>query len=122
VTVIPKPAPGTALKAKRRRKAQQARQEQQVMREAKARDHDRCRACGRPGTDPAHLRHRGMGGNPAGDRTTRQGVIALCRACHRKFDAHRLEIVCLTDDGADGPVKIGGLTSLPVGFILFKER
>ena len=63
--MLPKPPKGTALKAKRRRKAQQTRREQQIMTAAKVRDGYRCRSCGQPGTDAAHLRHRGMGGNPA---------------------------------------------------------
>lgn len=90
--MIPKPAPGTALKAKRRRKAQATRREQQIMTQAKVRDGYRCRVCGRPGTDAAHLRHRGMGGNPAGDRTTLENLICLCRRCHRKFDAKQFDI------------------------------
>jgi 5-methylcytosine-specific restriction endonuclease McrA len=83
--VLPKPAKGSALKAKRRRKAQGARRERQIMTQAKARDGYRCRVCGQPGTDAAHLRHRGMGGNPAGDRTTLENLVCLCRQCHNKF-------------------------------------
>lgn len=122
--MIPKPPKGSATAARRRRKAQQARREDWVMAQAKARDGHRCRACGVPGVEGAHLRHRGMGGNPSGDRTTRDGIVSLCPGCHRKFDGRdgaRLEVECLTPARADGPLRIGGLTSYPVWFILTGE-
>lgn len=34
--------------------------------------------------DVCHERHRGMGGNPALDRTTPEGLILLCSARHRE--------------------------------------
>ena len=65
-----------------------------------------------------HLVHKGMGGNPAGDRSTPSGMVYLCQHRHRRsrisIHAGTLRIEPLTDRGADGPLKwaVDG-TSLP---------
>jgi hypothetical protein len=72
--------------------------EQAIMREAVRMDEGKCRV---PRcefrllkVDPAHLRegHRGRGGNPAGDRTTLETIIALCRRHHWLYDHFHLDI------------------------------
>ena len=56
----------------------------------------------------SHMQHRGIGGNPKGDRTQPENLIKLC--FHRHQDGavsiHRgtLKIEPLTDAGARGPV------------------
>lgn len=41
----------------------------------------------KPRLEYAHLEHRGMGGNPTGDRTQPEKLITLCFICHGLFDA-----------------------------------
>ena len=48
------------------------------------------------------MKHRGMGGNPKGDRTKLPLLVTLCREHHRRFDSGKLKITPLTDCGADG--------------------
>lgn len=76
------------------------------MTQAKVRDGYRCRACGAQGVEGAHLRdgHRGMGGNPAGDRTTREKIITLCPTHHEAYDRFWMDIVFANTNLADGPV------------------
>lgn len=50
----------------------------------------RCRACGRPNPEAAHLWPRSMGGGQDPDL-----ILPLCRGCHELFDAHRLEVLGL---------------------------
>ena len=69
--------------------------EQIIMRQALALDFHRCRypRCVYRGlvVDPAHLhgQHRGMGGNPKGDKTRLETVFALCRQHHEEYDHER---------------------------------
>ncbi len=76
-------------KAQRQRKATEA----DIMAEAKKRDHGKCRFPRCTFTDlrveSAHLVHRGMGGNPALDRTERRKLIALCLRHHQMLDRLR---------------------------------
>jgi len=113
VTGFPKPLRGTALLARRKRRADQVKAEKREMHAALVRDKMQCRL-GKlcefayrhkvlP-VDPCHQVHRGMGGNPKLDRTTRQTVIALCRPAHGQWDAGIIEFDPLTDVGFDGPV------------------
>lgn len=55
----------------------------------------------------AHLQHKGMGGNPAGDRSDPSRLIYLCTARHQtglvSLHAGTLEIEPLTSDGTRGP-------------------
>lgn len=109
-----KPAKGTLkrerAKRKRGRKAAELEQMQAV------RDRDvACRfplcGCRHLGTILAvcHLRHRGMGGNPSGDRTQRDSMILLCQTRHHDsiiaLDRETVRCEPLTDKGTDGPVR-----------------
>lgn len=57
----------------------------------------------------AHLKHKGMGGNPAGDRSVPELMICLCGWRHREgqISMHRETLTWepLTDQGANGPVR-----------------
>lgn len=97
----PKPAKGTARKAKKKRRRRVVTREQTIMRQARARDGNRCQArplfgawgfypfCPGP-IDVCHRHHRGMGGNPKGDRTVLADLICLCRHHHQMLDSGRL--------------------------------
>ncbi len=106
-----KPIKGTALIERRSRRAARVSAEQREMRAAKKRDRGKCRwpSCqyakqGIP-IDAAHIiRHRGMGGNPSGERTSRNCVAALCRFHHGMLDSAVIDIQPLTDAGTDGPM------------------
>jgi hypothetical protein len=107
----PKPVRGSALLARKERRSVRQRLEQKEMQAAKKRDHGKCRwpncqyAKKDIPIDAAHIvRHRGMGGNPDGDRTTRNQVAALCRLHHGLFDAAEVDIQPTTDAGTDGPM------------------
>lgn len=100
------------------RKAGRRRGKARVMREIAAkqlvRREDRyCRfpLCGcdraRLPWEVAHLHHKGMGGNPRGDRSDPGLMIYLCSARHRdapiSLHAGTLWILSLTDAGTRGP-------------------
>jgi len=56
----------------------------------------------------AHEKHRGMGGNPSGERTTEAGLILLCSARHKEnrvaLDRGTLLIIPINgQDGMRGP-------------------
>lgn len=89
-----KPARGEyRLKQLADRRAHKAA-EDKVMAEAKRRDGNKCRwpGCAFKGlhVDCAHLEHRKMGGNKAGDKTKRHKLIALCIRHHDQFDGRTL--------------------------------
>jgi hypothetical protein len=113
---LAKPLKGSGLLDKRARRARQIAHEQLELQAALKRDHRKCRWPNCKGThkglslpiDPCHLRqpdggpkHRGSGGNPDGSRTDRRYVAALCRRHHGLYDAGEIDIVPLTDAGAD---------------------
>ena len=109
MAILRKPAKGSALLARRQRSALRRAAEQKAMQAAKRRDGLRCMY---PGClyrtkdlpiDACHLRHRGMGGNPAVDRTRRDQLISLCRIHHGQLDAGDIDITPLTPRGTDGP-------------------
>lgn len=56
----------------------------------------------------SHQRHKGMGGNPSGDRSTAAGLILLCNHRHQDGAVSRhkgtLRIKPLTRAGMNGPV------------------
>ena len=93
-----KPAKGEALLQRRAKRRMLDQAERIVMQAARQRDGNRCRVpecehrTAKLPIDVAHERHRGMGGNPKGDRTILEGLIALCRSHHGDYDAGRLEI------------------------------
>lgn len=53
--------------------------------------------------DPCHVVHRGSGGNPAGDRTTLESIIAFCRKHHEDYDHGRVGFDQKTAAGTRGP-------------------
>lgn len=57
----------------------------------------------------AHLDHRGMGGNPAGDKSDVKLLITVCNWRHKidKFSLDKKTIKCepMTDMGTRGPVR-----------------
>lgn len=97
-----------------KRKAHEAA-EQSIMQAALRRDHNKCRfprcefAKFNLPVDPAHfMRHRGMGGNPQGDRTESTGqIVALCRRHHDMLDRYlEIEIEPVSFSLlADGPLR-----------------
>ena len=109
-TNFKKPISGQVVRRLAEREAKA--KEETTMKAARARD-KRCRfpLCGchrlKLRIDVAHKQHRGMGGNPKGDRTTLRGLITLCGARHREnlisLDRGNLKIVPLTRRGWDGP-------------------
>ena len=69
----------------------------------------RCLRTGRPPTwEVSHSEHKGMGGDPTGDRSTPDKMVLLCSIRHRisRFSIDRCGIRWrpLTDAGADGPI------------------
>lgn len=57
----------------------------------------------------SHAKHKGMGGNPRGDRSKPELMMYLCEARHKgnviSIDKGTLKWEALTRDGADGPVR-----------------
>lgn len=106
---LTKPLPGEARKDRHARRLTTKAHETREMQAALKRDGKKCRVprCEFAKLnliiDPCHERHRGMGGNPNGNRTTRQTVIALCRRHHRLYDNGDIAIEPLTHKGFDGP-------------------
>lgn len=107
---LQKPAKGAFLIERRQRRLNRVAAEQAVMQAALKRDGRKCRnpRCGFKKSlnlpvDPCHaFKHRGMGGDPSGERTaeTRQ-IISLCRGCHGLLDAGDLEIDPMTREWCD---------------------
>lgn len=103
----PKPLKGTFRLERQGRRSKRVMAENTVIVEAKTRDGRRCRypRCKlRMVMHGSHLgKHRGMGGNPLGDRTTRDNIITQCAQHHQEFDLDLIDIRPLTNQGADGP-------------------
>jgi hypothetical protein len=107
---LTKPVKGTALLGSRQRRSDRVAAEQREMQAALKRDERKCRVprCEHVSKklpiDPCHMRgdHRGMGGNPTGDRTTRDRIFAGCRAHHGLYDADLLDAIPQTAAGANG--------------------
>lgn len=106
---LEKPKRGTATRAHRSRSRADAAFEANEKVKVRERDGQRCRwpGCDAPGysLEVAHLRHKGMGGNPARDRSTRDQMITLCIRHHRgpiSFDSGHLQIRPVTELGTDG--------------------
>jgi hypothetical protein len=57
----------------------------------------------------SHRRHKGMGGNPAGDRSSTADLLLLCSARHKDnrlaVDRRTIRWEPLTERGADGPIE-----------------
>lgn len=106
-----KPAKGEAALASKARTAERKLAERKVMDEARRRDQQFRGGCAWPcceyrpkklRIDVAHERHRGMGGNPDGDRTTRQTLLSYCVIHHKLYDLHQIDHQPMTDQGTDG--------------------
>jgi hypothetical protein len=99
-----------ATRTRRRERRETERAEKQIVRH---RDQYRCRmplcGCRDAGMrlEVSHQRHKGMGGNPKGDRSTQDQMILLCRVRHQQgiISRHKgsLAIRPLTDAGTAGP-------------------
>lgn len=107
---FPKPVRGTALIERRQRRLDRVAAEQKVMQAALKRDGQKCRnpLCGFKKSlelpiDACHaFKHRGLGGDPSGERTAdTKLIIAFCRGCHGLFDAGEFDIEPLTLDWCD---------------------
>lgn len=114
VLAIPKVKPG--LQPKKKERPARARRTKAVELSAKqqVRNLDRyCRfpkcGCRRTGhaLAVAHMKHKGIGGNPKGDRSKLAGLILLCAPRHREhpvaLDKGTLRITPLTELGTRGP-------------------
>ena len=108
---FPKPLRGTATLARRQRRVDLVKHEQREMAAAKRRD----RGCRWPGCTMVKkfrlalhachsMQHRGMGGNPSGDRTRRDQLITFCAWHHGLFDRAFIDVQPRTGRGTDGPV------------------
>lgn len=106
---FPKPIKGTFLLERKQRRSELVKREQKIMREAKKRDGNVCRfpMCRHKTlpVDCAHMVHRSLGGNPAGDRTQLPILVTLCRIHHGQFDACLVDIQPQDSQlGANGPM------------------
>lgn len=109
-----KQAPGSAKVKRGKKREARADREDAKKREVRLRD-SYCRfpLCGCKRfqltlTEVSHAKHKGMGGNPAEDRSDPADMILLCDARHKanKFSVDRgsLRWRALTKDGANGPI------------------
>ena len=62
----------------------------------------------RGGLEGAHVfQHRGMGGNPEGDRTALESILTVCAWIHRRgpesIDGKDLKVEAETEQGTRGP-------------------
>lgn len=97
---------GTYQAERKRTKQDRKKAEAATMLEARIRDGHKCRWPGcKTGlrVEVAHQAHRGMGGNPSGDRTERHTLISLCLQHHGWWDHGNADIEPLTALGFDGP-------------------
>ncbi len=93
----------------------ESRQRDEDTEKAKVRKRDkRCRfpLCGcqrfKLRIEVSHSRHKGMGGNPAGDRSDASLMLLLCSARHKEnriaIDHGTLKWIPQTNAGANGPI------------------
>ena len=93
-----KPLPGDYALKKHEARLERKAEEQATMQEALRLDGKKCRvprcAFRSLKVDPCHLRerHRGMGGDRSGERTTLETIIALCRRHHHLYDHFGMDI------------------------------
>lgn len=108
----PKPARGSARLEREKTRAEAKAAEDEVIKAAKTLDgrcrwpeHHKCRG----GLEGAHVfQHRGMGGNPEGDRTTVESILTVCAWIHRQgpesIDGKQLKVEALSPLGTRGPL------------------
>jgi hypothetical protein len=102
---------GSAWLDSKERTAERKNYERKQMDDAKVRDARTCRFphCEympkKPRIEAAHKKdeHRGIGGNPALDRTERKKLITFCFIHHREYDHGRIKVDPQTDRLFDGP-------------------
>lgn len=107
----PRPPRGEYRLKQRGKKRSRKLAEDKAMADAKRRDGNKCRwpRCHYKdlAVECAHLEHRKMGGNPAGDKTQRHKLIALCVRHHDQFDGRTVPDIDITPvnsaQGTDGP-------------------
>jgi hypothetical protein len=107
----PKPLRGAYKLERAAKRSARVAAEQKVMQAAKRRDGGKCRwpRCEFKAlaVEPAHMDHRGMGGNPSGDKTQRHKIIALCVRHHDQFDGRAVPDIDIVpvyaEQGTDGP-------------------
>lgn len=109
-----KPAKGTA-KADRRARTRLARKRERDGKAAVRKRDGACRfpLCGcykhRYALHVSHQKHKGMGGNPAGDRSVAELMIRVCIKRHREsvysIDRGGISWEALSADGANGPIR-----------------
>ena len=108
-----KPRPGAHRLKKHGDKATVRTTEKKNKVSAKVRDGHRCRAphatreeyetCAMLRIESGHVQHKGMGGNPTGDRNEVAGFITFGLRCHKeRFDKELLRPRFLSDDRANG--------------------
>ena len=103
-----KPAKGEAFLASKKRRAERVAHERGIMDQVKRLDRT-CRyphcehMAKKPRLEVAHVRHRGMGGNPTGDRTTAAELITYCFIHHDEYDHGTMYHEPLTPRGTRGP-------------------
>lgn len=85
--------------------------ERDRMQEVREREDYTCRfphQCGRD-IEVSHQQHRGMGGDPTGERTDPRIMVGVCHVIHRTgkiaLDKKNLRWVPLTPAGANGPIE-----------------
>jgi len=106
---FPKPIKGTFLLERKQRRSEIVKREQQIMSQAKKRDGNVCRfpMCRHKSLriETAHFHHRGIGGDPSGDRTQLPILVTLCVAHHGQYDACLIDVQPQDSAlGANGPL------------------
>ncbi len=106
---FPKPIRGEFLAERKAKRQERVNAEKATMREARKRDGNVCRfpMCRHKSmpVDVAHMIHRGIGGNPAGDRTQTELLWTACRIHHGQYDAGLIDVQPQDSIlGANGPM------------------
>lgn len=111
---LEKPSPTARKLAQHRKRVDAVNAENANKRAAKRRDKHRCRfpLCGcrvlRLRIEASHNKHKGIGGNPAGDRSQVSGLVTLClhRHQHGRISIHKgtLRPRFLTPDHFNGTI------------------
>jgi hypothetical protein len=106
---LQKPKKGDAWLDSKKRSAERKAAEKKAMDEVRKLDKV-CRVpyCEhmpkKPQLHVMHQEHRGIGGNPAGDRTEIHKMLLGCFIHHREYDHGDLDFVPKTEKGTRGPL------------------
>lgn len=111
---LERPEPGKHWLDHKAVEAERKTHERKEMDKARRRDMAACHGCRwpacefmpkKPRLEVAHVfEHRGMGGNPDGERTLQHLLILACFIHHKRIDNGDLEVHETTDQGTDGPL------------------